>query len=138
MAKHTARLIKLRHFLARIIMITPLTGCALLGGYGAKGQSKDDFVRYVEQVFRLQNKMTSEIMVLSDNEDVAQQYPNLSQAEQQMQKMCADLNEYVSRDLDGLRTGILLRRRVEKSALDCEKSAHAVETLLKNPSASTR
>jgi hypothetical protein len=133
MAKHSVRLVKFLYFLAEISLVTTLSGCALLGGYGAKGQSKDDFVRYVEQVFRLQNKMTSEIMALSDNEDATQQNPNLTQAEQQMQKMCADLNEYVSRDMDGLRTGLLLRRRVEKSAMDCEKAAHAVELLLTSP-----
>ena len=44
-----------------------LSGCStpFLGGYGAKGQSREEFTRYVEGVFRLQNSMTSEIMAFS-------------------------------------------------------------------------
>jgi len=44
-----------------------LSGCAtpFWGGYDANGQSREEFTRYVEGVFRLQNSMTSEIMAFS-------------------------------------------------------------------------
>jgi hypothetical protein len=54
----------------------------------------------------------------------------LMHAEQHMQRVCADLNEYVSRDIDGLSSGLFLRRRVEKSAIDCEQAAMAIKPLL--------
>jgi hypothetical protein len=133
---HINHLLTLRYFVINTLMITILTGCSSLGTYGTKGQSKEDFIRYVEEVFRLQNKMTSEMMALSDDDATTPCNPSLSHAEQQMQTVCADLNEYVSRDIDGLSTGLLLRRRVEKSALSCEKAALAIDVLLKKYSAS--
>jgi hypothetical protein len=51
-------------------------------------------------------------------------------AEQHMQELCGPINEYASRDIDGLNKGLLLRRRVEKSAEDCNKAAQEVEVLL--------
>jgi hypothetical protein len=99
------------------------------GGYGAKGQSQEEFTQYVEGVFRLQNSMTSEVMLLQENDD-AKNHDALLEAEQHMQEACAPLNEYVSRDIDGLNIGLFLRRRVEKSAIDCEQTAQKVKSLL--------
>jgi hypothetical protein len=106
-------------------------GCAtpFWGGYGAKGQSKEEFTRYVEGVFRLQNSMTSEIMALLETDDTSN-HDALLQAEQHMQEVCAPLNEYASRESEGLNIGLFLRRRVEKSAIDCEQAAQKVKLLL--------
>ena len=108
-----------------------LSGCAMpfFGGYGAHGQTREEFSRYVESVFRLQNSMTSEIMALLETDD-AKNYVALLQAEQHMQEKCASLNEYASRDIDGLSISFFLRRRVEKSAIDCEQAAQKVKSLL--------
>jgi hypothetical protein len=108
-----------------------LSGCVMpfSGGYGAKGQTQEEFTRYVEGVFRLQNSMTSEVMLLQENDD-AKNHDALLEAEQHMQEACAPLNEYVSRDIDGLNIGLFLRRRVEKSAIDCEQTAQKVKLLL--------
>jgi hypothetical protein len=108
-----------------------LSGCAtpFLGGYGANGQSREEFTRYVEEVFRLQNSMTSEIMLLPETDD-AKNHDALLEADQHMQEACGPLNEYVSRDIDGLNIGLFLRRRVEKSAADCEQAAQKVKSLL--------
>jgi hypothetical protein len=56
----------------------------------------------------------------------------LMQAEQKMQLVCADLNEYATRNMDGLTISLMLRHRVEISAIDCEKSAMALKILLKS------
>ena len=108
-----------------------LSGCAtpFFGGYGAKNQSREEFTRYVEGVFRLQNSMTSEIMAVLETDD-AKNHDALLEAEQHMQEACAPLNEYVSRESDGLTIGFFLRRRVEKSAVDCEQAAQKVKSLL--------
>ncbi|MGZ8190259.1 MAG: hypothetical protein ACXWTS_03410 [Methylococcaceae bacterium] len=112
-------------------IVAILTGCTLpiVGGYGAKGQSREEFEHYVEEVFRLQNRMTSEVMMLLENDDIKNP-ENLLLAEQRMQQKCDSLNEYVSREIDGLSEGLFLRRRVEQSALDCEQAAREVESLL--------
>lgn len=62
--------------------------------------------------------------------DDSKNYESLIQAEQAMQRACADLNEYVSRDIDGLSSGFFLSRRVEKSVVACEQAALAVKQLL--------
>lgn len=116
-----------------LVIASLISGCAVpfFGGYGANDQSREEFARHVEEVFRLQNQMTSEVMMLLEN-DAAKSPDALMQAEQHMQQVCADLNEYASRDIDGLSIGIFLSRRVEKSAIDCEQAALAIKPLL-NP-----
>ncbi len=120
--------------LATFAMALLISGCAIpfSGGYGANGQSREIFEHHVEEVFRLQNKMTSEVMMLLESNE-AKKPEALIQAEQRMQQVCADLNEYVSRDIDGLSIGLFLRRRVEKSAIDCEQAALAIKPLLAAP-----
>jgi hypothetical protein len=128
MAKSHPRWINIQNILISI----SLSGCAqpFFGGYGEHNMSRQEFTRYVESVFRLQNSITSEIMLLAVDEgkiDAA-----LLQAEQHMQEACEPLNEYVSRESDGLSAGIFLRRRVEKSAIDCERKAQAVRSILEH------
>jgi hypothetical protein len=110
-----------------------ISGCAVpfFGGYGANNQSREEFAHHVEEVFRLQNRMTSEVMMMLEN-DEAKSRDTLMLAEQHMQQVCADLNEYASRDIDGLSIGLFLSRRVEQSAIDCERAALAIKPLL-NP-----
>jgi hypothetical protein len=122
-------LVTFRGLMLSFVMLM-LSGCAtpFWGGYGAHGQTKEEFTRYVESVFRLQNSMTSEIMAFLEA-DVSN-HDDLLEAEQHMQEACAPLNEYASRESEGLSTGFLLSRRVEKSAIDCEQAAEKVKTLL--------
>ena len=120
---------------SRFLNVTPLiivaiacllSGCtaALSGRYGENGQTKAEFAQYVERVFKMQNSMTSEMMEMTDeNED-------LVQADQKMQEVCAPLNEYATREKDKLTIAISLLRRVEKSAVACEKAAQKVQMLL--------
>ncbi|MCX7097158.1 MAG: hypothetical protein NTV43_04545 [Methylococcales bacterium] len=105
---------------------TPL----FLGGYGANNQTKEEFTRYVEDVFRLQNSMTSEMMLLQETEGINNGQA-LFAAEQQMQKACVSLNEYAARENDDASIGLLLQRRVQESAHECEQAALKLKALLK-------
>ena len=117
---------------AFFVIVGLLQGCAAFTwGYGPDGQSREDFEHRIEGVFRLQNKMTSEVMMLQEGDVDAKAYEAILQAEQVMEKNCNYLNEYVSRDIDGLSKGLLLQRHVEKSVLDCETATQNVEALLK-------
>ena len=135
MAKCFPKLVNARGLMLIFIMAPPLSGCALpfFGGYGEQGMTREEFTRYVEDVFRLQNSITSEVMMQLEGDDT-KKHEALLQAEQDMQGACRPLNEYVSRDIDGLSTGLFLRRRVEKSAIDCERKAQKVKSLLKDQS----
>jgi hypothetical protein len=119
-----------------VIAITIITGlvqgCAsFIGGYGPDGQSREDFERRVEAAFRLQNRMTSEVMVLQPDNSKTQYHLPIIQAEQVMAKHCSFLNEYVSRDIDGKGKSFLLLRRVQNSIFECESSARKIQGLLK-------
>jgi hypothetical protein len=108
-----------------------MSGCAtpFWGSYGANNQTKEEFTHYVEGVFKLQNSITSEIMEYLETDDKSD-HDDLLKAEQHMQEVCGPLNEYASRESEGLDTGLFLSRRVEKSAIDCEKAALKVKALL--------
>ena len=124
------RLVK---FLSLMLMglLLLLSGCStpLLGRYGAKGLTKEAFTHYVEEVFRLQNSMTSELMALQESDDVNNREA-LLKAELAMQEACAPLNEYVSRESDGGNAGISLGQQIEKTAADCEQAAQQVKQQL--------
>lgn len=131
MAKWNKYLAKF-HGCALVFMMMALMGCAVLfeKGYGANRLPREEFERYVEEVFRLQNNMTSEVMMLMESEGNGQSYTALIRAEQHMHEICAPLNEYASRNSEGLNVGLLLSHAVEKSAVDCERAARQVESLL--------
>jgi hypothetical protein len=133
MAQNNKRLFILRNLITFVIA-SIISGCTMpfFGGYGANGQSREEFAEHVEEVFRLQNQMTSEVMMLLES-DQAKKPETLIQAEQHMRQVCVDLNEYASRDIDGLSIGFFLSRRVEKSAVDCEQAALAIKPLLEEP-----
>lgn len=118
--------------LAACAMAALISGCAIpfFSGYGANGQSREEFEHHVEEVFRLQNQMTSEVMMLLETDETPK-HDALMQAEQRMQQVCADLIEYASRDIDGLSSDLFLSHRVEASAIDCERAALAIKPLLK-------
>jgi hypothetical protein len=108
-----------------------MSGCTIpfFDGYGANHQSLDEFKSHVEEIFRLQNKMSSEVIMLIES-DEQNKYENLVQAEQKMEQVCADLNEYASRDIDGLNISLFLQQRIEKSAIACEQAALSIKQML--------
>ena len=119
--------------LAAMMLTSFLAGCSIPfgGGYGENGQTKEEFARYVESVFKFQNQMTSKVMMLLETGDDLSNYEEILLAEQHMHEICKPLNEYAARENDGLSIGLLLRRRVEKSAVACDKAAHRVDRYLK-------
>ncbi|WP_262964378.1 hypothetical protein [Methylobacter psychrophilus] len=132
MTKWNAGLVGLSGLTLMSVMLI-ISGCAtpLVGRYGENGQTKEEFTRYVEGVFKLQNSMTSEIMAILET-DSENNHDDLLLAEQNMQQACGPLNEYASRESEGLNIGFFLSRRVEKSAIDCERAAQKVKALLKH------
>ena len=124
---------RLVNFLSPLLIVAVLlsSGCSLpfSKGYGAKGQTKEEFSHYVETVFVLQNSVTSDLMELQETDQVNNR-DVLLKAEQAMQEACAPLNEYVSRESDGAIIGLFLRQKVEKTAVDCEQAAQRVNQQL--------
>ncbi len=102
-----------------------LFGCntLLLGSYGEQNQTLDAFRERVETIFQLQNSMTSAVMLSEPSKTVLD-------AEQNMQRACEPLNEYATRESDGLSVDFALQQRVEQTAIGCEKAAQNLQLLL--------
>lgn len=102
-------------------------GCnsVLLGRYGEQNQTLEAFTQRVENVFKFQNSMTNAVMLMETEPSSM-----ILDAEQKMQSVCEPLNEYASREMDGLSTDFTLQKRVEKTAISCEKAAQKLQTLL--------
>jgi hypothetical protein len=133
MTKYTKKLITNSYGKAIAFLAVLIQGCAsFIWGYGPDRQPREEFEHRVEAAFRLQNAMTSEVMEIQSDGSNPKEHEPIIQAEQFMEKHCSDLNEYVSRDIDGQNKSILLLRRVEKTVANCESSAKQVEDLLKN------
>jgi len=109
------------------LIVLVLSGCGLQSLSGENDES-GDIAAYVESVFKLQNRITSEVMALTSTGNVDD--PQLLLAEKAMQGACLPLNQYAARESDGLSTGLFLRRRVQMSATACEHSARQLEALL--------
>jgi len=96
----------------------------LLGSYGEQNQTLAAFSQRVESVFKFQNSMTNAVMLLETEPSAA-----ILEAEQKMQLVCEPLNEYASREMDGLSADFALQKRVEQTALSCEKAAQQLQNL---------
>lgn len=109
------------------LSLTCVSACntMLLGGYGEDRQTLAAFAQRVEDVFKFQNSMTNEVMLL-DNKPTAA----ILEAEDKMHAACEPLDEYASREIDGLSADFTLQKRVEQTAISCEKAAKQLQTLL--------
>ncbi len=103
-----------------------LMGCnsTLLGTYGENQLTLAEFEKYVESVFQLQNSVTSEVMLMTEEN------AEILDAEQSMRNACASLNDYAENDIDGVAVSFELKKRVEKTAHHCEKAAQHLQHLL--------
>ncbi len=97
----------------------------LLGGYGDENQTLTAFAQRVETVFKFQNSMTNAVMLLD-----AEPSASILASEQEMHTACESLNQYAAREMDGLSADFTLQKRVEQTAISCEKAAQQLQTLL--------
>ncbi len=103
-----------------------LTGCSLL----ADLWQQDEIAVYGETVFRKQNLITSQVMMLSEGELSEQNLQKLQQAEAQMPKDCKLLNEYATREMDAVSIDLAFRRQVKESIKGCDISIQRIEATL--------
>lgn len=97
----------------------------LLGSYGDDKQTLAAFAQRVENVFKFQNSMTNAVMLLESEPS-----QTVLEAEKQMHAACEPLDEYASREIDGLSADFELQKKVEQTAISCEKAAQQLQTLL--------
>lgn len=103
-----------------------LTGCTLISDIW----NQDSIAEYGETVFRKQNWITSQVMMLSESDLSPENAQKLQQAESQMEKECKLLNEYASREMDKTAIDLAFQKRVRDSISRCDLSLQAMQSLL--------
>lgn len=91
----------------------------------------EDFRRYVESVFRLQNKTATDLAFALEAGDLAAaDLAALNAAEQSLLDACSGLNEIAASRRDNESMGKLRQLRAARSAPQCEVAARAAQTSL--------
>lgn len=116
---------------ALLVFIPLLASCSTLGGAGLAGNGLlgQSFSEYAESVFRLENRLTSEVMMLSDT-DGTDNLPAIVQAEQHMHQACQALNDYATQKTEGRGVGIWLPMRARQATVACENAAKTLQAAL--------
>lgn len=103
-----------------------LTGCSLISDMW----QQDSITKYGETVFRKQNLITSQVMMLSEADLSPENSQKLQQAESKMQTDCKLLNEYATREMDKETSDLVFQKRVRDSISGCDASIQAIQSLL--------
>jgi hypothetical protein len=122
------------HFgnLLLIAAVGSLTACSTVSTTGPDGavtvRSRDDFERYVEQVFRYQNSVGNDLISRTASTDELP--PALQSAEEHMVESCHALNEIVVATAEGRDPGMKLKSALMRTIGQCDAAAHDLAAVL--------
>ena len=114
---------------------TLLAACAVTTADGTRlGLASGEFRAYVERVFRDQNKVASDLAFALDDATAAggSAPPELTAAEDTLEKACAGVNELATSRRDQEDLGVRKSASAARSAPDCERATRAARTALEN------
>jgi hypothetical protein len=109
-----------------LLVFGNLTGCALIADFW----QQDALAAQGEAVFRRQNEMTSQVMLLSETELSESELQKLQQTEARMQQDCHLLNEYARREMEDESMDLAFQNQVKNSISACEASIQKIEATL--------
>ncbi|MEE9396712.1 MAG: hypothetical protein V3V31_06830 [Methylococcales bacterium] len=121
-----------------IALLCALSGCVTLPWEtivpsDVKIADTEGFKKYVEQVFRRQNKVTNQLIEIfeekpdSIDEDT---YDALEDAEEEMQDACVALNEIAAGKSQDEQIGLQLKYRALKTVGQCDRATKKAEDLV--------
>lgn len=91
---------------------------------------KEEEIEYAEDLFKRQNQVTLQAMMLFEDELSIAEEDRLSEAELQMHDQCRWLNDAANHEIAGKKIDIFFQRQVQKSLKPCEMSVQKVESIL--------
>jgi len=113
-----------------LLMISILfSGCSLVG---ESVKSVENISNYAELLFKRQNFLTQQVMMLLEDDIAEVEDEKIYQAEDQMHEACHLLNEYANREIDGKGTSIFFRRLLQRSFDKCEEKVIQMDLILKD------
>ena len=104
-----------------------LSGCSITGDALS---SKERITIYAESLFKRQNVLTQQLMMLSEEDMTSADEEIIFQAELLMYDACHLLNEYANREMEGEKTSVFFLRRLKNSLKACDESVNNMESVL--------
>jgi hypothetical protein len=118
---------KIKYCLIPLLVFFLLSGCSISRNVL---NSKERISVYAEALFKRQNILTQQLMLLSDEDMTLADEETVFQAELQMHDGCHLLNEYANREMEGKKMNVFFRRRVKNSFKACEEGVKNMESVL--------
>jgi hypothetical protein len=104
-----------------------LTSCSIVG---TPFKATERMAEYAELLFKRQNFLTQQLMMLFEEDLGMVEEERVSQAELQMYDACHLLNEYANKEMEGEKMSIFFRRRVKNSFASCDESVKNMGSIL--------
>lgn len=112
-------------------VLAVLAGCAVTSADGARLRpGSEEFRAYVEQVFRAQNRVASDLAFALEAAPELPPSADLAAAEDALLAACAGLNELATLRRDEQRLGLKRGLAAARTAADCETATRAARTVL--------
>ena len=116
-----------QYCLLALLVFFFIPGCSMTG---ETLNSKESISIYAESLFKRQNSLTQQLMMLSEEDMTSTDEEIIYQAEIQMHDACHLLNEYANREIEEKGMSVFFRRRVKNSLNTCEESVKNMESVL--------
>ncbi len=100
----------------------------------SEARANKQYKRYIENVFRRQNRAMSQIILLPVDELGVSVQQDLLNAEQSATSRCKVLNDIASLRSEGKKESMLQKLKVSRSIRDCENATLELEYLLERAS----
>ena len=118
---------KIKYCLIPLLVFFLLSGCSITRNVL---NTKERISVYAEALFKRQNNLTQQLMLLSDEDMTLADEEIIFQAELKMHDGCQLLNEYANREMEGKKMNVFFRRRVKNSFKACEEGVKNMESVL--------
>ena len=115
------------YYILALLVFFLLSGCSITRDVL---NSKERISVYAESLFKRQNILTQQLMMLSEEDVSLADEEILYQAELLMHDACHLLNEYANREMEGRKMSVFFRRRVKNSFKTCEEGVENMESVL--------
>ena len=116
-----------QYFLLPLLVFFLLSGCSITS---KALNSKERISIYAESLFKRQNSLTQQLMMMSEEDMTLADEEIIFQAELQMHDACHLLNEYADREMEGKGMSVFFRTQVKNSLNTCEESVKNMESVL--------
>ncbi len=115
----------MKQWLMALLLMAMMPACSLVDAV----THEQELTVYAENLFRRQNELTSQLMMLDSLSDDDNE---IYQAELRMHEACKLLNDFAQYQMEGKSIGILFKRRVKNSLPECDEAIQELEECIED------